>query len=144
MYYNLEPEVAGHLSGESIRALSNGSHLVELHYVMDGWLGDDLIESFPCFILSNRVRVELDRANFSGYEFGDARVTTSELFQELHSEVELPAFSWLKVTGQPGIDDFGIAKDRRIVVSERALAVIREAGQLSDCLIEPYDEKEQG
>lgn len=139
MYFVLEPEVAGHLSDECItESLGEYNRITEMHYVMDGRPSDDLLESYPYFVVTDRVRDQLLGAHLSGCEFGHAQISTSEFFDDMYSNVTLPPFSWLKVTGQAGVDDFGIAKDRRLVVFERALAVMQQAGQLSDCLIEPY------
>jgi hypothetical protein len=50
---------------------------------------------------------------------------------------KLPPFAWLKVDGQAGRDDFGIAPDYRLVVSERVLDVLKPLG-ISNALIEPF------
>jgi hypothetical protein len=44
---------------------------------------------------------------------------------------------WLQVTGRAGRDDFGLAADLRLVISERALDVLKGL-QLDDALIEPF------
>lgn len=49
----------------------------------------------------------------------------------------LPPFIWLHVTGTAGKDDFGVGKDHRFVISERALEIIRPFG-LKYAEIEPY------
>ena len=56
---------------------------------------------------------------------------------ELNPSLTVQPFAWLQLTGEPGVDDF--ADDRgNLVVSERALAVLREHAQLSLCDIEPW------
>jgi hypothetical protein len=40
----------------------------------------------------------------------------------------LPPFVWARIVGTPLVDDFGIGADRRLVVSERALAVVLATG----------------
>ena len=37
----------------------------------------------------------------------------------------VPRFWWLRVTGQPGVDDMGLAPPARHVVSARVLDVLR-------------------
>jgi hypothetical protein len=49
----------------------------------------------------------------------------------------LPKFKWLKVIGQAGIQDLGLAVDSRLVVSERVLNALRLLG-LSNAVIEDY------
>lgn len=51
--------------------------------------------------------------------------------------VKLPPFVWLKVDGKAGHDDFGLAEDHRLVVSESVLDALRPLG-ISHALIEPF------
>lgn len=49
----IEPEVAGSLGKE--KKLDNSvfpPHIKKLHYEFDGRLGDDILESFPCYIVT--------------------------------------------------------------------------------------------
>ena len=135
-YFYLEPEVAGGFGEGSVLDTSVHPPRVErLHYEFDGWLGDDLLTSFPCYIVTDRLKNELQRSELTGYELDRVKVTKSEFFGDMHPDAPpLPRFHWLKITGRAGIDDFGMAKDHRLVVSERALRVLRY-GQLSDCEI---------
>lgn len=137
-YYYLEPEVAGGLGEKTL--IDSASHppvVYKLHYVFDGWLGDDIVESFPCYVISDYIRGRLDLIDLSGYNIADMVVSTSEVFEELQPEVKLPKFWWLQVTGVACEDDFGIAADHRLVVSGRALHVLK-MGSLENCDIEPY------
>ena len=55
-YYLIEPEVAGGIGEHSVIDRSSGKMVVrKLHYEFDGWLGDELLESTPCFIVSERL-----------------------------------------------------------------------------------------
>ena len=59
MYYFIEPEVAGGWGGNTIADTSvHPPKISKLHYQFDGWLGDDLLESFPCFIVSESLKHE--------------------------------------------------------------------------------------
>jgi hypothetical protein len=55
-------------------------------------------------------------------------VSKSHQFQDFHPEQKLPQFSWLKVDGNAGHDDFGVARNTRLVVSERGLKLLQELG----------------
>lgn len=129
-YYLVEPEVAGGLGPNCIidYPLRGMSTVKKLHYVFDGWLGDELLESVPCFIVTQRLADALRRANLSGWLLDDVEVGKSEQFQDLCPSRQLPKFLWLKVNGVAGTDDFGIAKGLSLVVSERALEVLRRIG----------------
>lgn len=108
-----------------------------LHYVFSGWLGDVLLESFPSFIVTNAAQAAVQAQGLSGVQFGAVEVTKSEEFDEQSRVRKLPDFRWLKVSGKAGADDFGIGSDHRLVVSERALDVLKPFG-LAHALIEDY------
>jgi len=137
-YYALEPEVAGHLGDHAVVDRSVHPPVVErLHYEFDGWLGDDLLESFPCFIVTKALRERLTQSGLSGCQFEDAEVSKSDLFEEIHPDRELPEFAWLKVLGRAGVDDFGLSPDHRLVVSQRALDALKSF-KLDNCDTEEY------
>jgi hypothetical protein len=128
-YYTIEPEVAGGMGKNTL--MNRDVHppsVSRLHYHFDGWLGDVLLESFPCFIVTDAARNRLQSARLSGVCFDQVEITTSEQFKELHSNRQLPTFVWLRVDGKPGHEDFGSAIDGKLVVSENALVVLRELG----------------
>jgi len=140
MHYSLEPEVAGELGEHTVLDTSVHPPLVSnLHYQLSDWLGDDILESFPCYIATKSLKVLLEQLGGSGCEFGDVEVTTSEEFEELHAQLIIPDFYWLKVTGAAGIDDFGISKDFQLVVSDQVLSLLKAHAVLNNCDIEPYE-----
>ncbi len=109
----------------------------KLHYVFEGWLGDVLWESFPCFIITKDAKRKLQSIGATGIRFDDVEVTTSALFQGLYPNRQLPEFFWLQIEGKPGQDDFGIGRDPGLVISERALEVLRKLG-ISNALGTPF------
>jgi hypothetical protein len=138
-YYALEPEVAGHLGDHAIVDRSVHPPLVKrVHYEFDGWLGDDLLEAFPCFIVTRALGQRLAAAGLTGFTLDDAEVSMSDLFEEVHPDRELPGFAWLKVLGRPGTDDLGLSLDHRLVLSQRALDVLKPF-KVEHCDIEPYE-----
>jgi len=96
-----------------------------------------LLESFPCFIATERLANEIKRLNASGARFADVKITQSPEFEELYPDTTLPEFKWLQVFGNPGQDDFGISKDFRLVVSEPILNTLKSYG-LSHCDISDW------
>ncbi|QKZ02414.1 hypothetical protein [Pseudomonas eucalypticola] len=120
MYYFIEPEVAGRLGDSTVIDVSVHPPVVShLEYKFEGWLGDDILESFPCFIVSSRLAEKLISDKFTGYELGPVTVSVAEEVSEIFSQALLPRFFWLKIVGGAGFDDFGIANDFRLVVSRR-------------------------
>lgn len=138
MFYRLEPEVAGGLGPLTVRdnSLPAGA-ILKLNYEFDGWLGDELLESFPCFIITEKLRRRIEEAKSTGCSFDDVEISTSERFRSLYPEIRLRQFHWLKVVGKAGADDFGLSSDGSLVVSERALQAMKQ-GQLDNCTIEKW------
>lgn len=129
MFFYLEPEVAGGIGPHSELHCEDGRLVVKrLNYQFDGWLGDALLETTPCFIVTDAARQQIDEALLSGARFTDVEVTRSDLFTDLCDEKALPRFWWMVVAGKPEVDDFGMAGDLRLVVSGRALALLRTVG----------------
>lgn len=129
MPFYVEPEVAGGLGERTVLDTAVHPPRVErLQYEFAGWLGDPLLESFPCFIATEPLAAALDAAHASGVRWAPVEVSLSEEFREQYPGREVPPFRWLRVTGAAGVDDFGLAPDHRLVVSDRALAVLRDAG----------------
>ncbi len=128
-YYIVEPEVAGGLGDET--ELDSSVHpprVYKLHYEFDGWLGDVLLETFPCFIMTDAAKQEIEANRLTGTRFDDVKVTTSEVFAELYPSRMLPKFVWLRIDGTKEKDDFGVMPDGRLVVSQRALDILRQFG----------------
>jgi hypothetical protein len=121
-FFKLEPEVAGGLGQRTVMDTTVHPPLVSvLEYEFDGWLGDDLLESFPCFIISERLK-NLLRENH---------------FNEIYPDLDLPNFYWLKINGKVGVDDTGLSESNHLVVSEGFLKILLQTN-LKNCLTEEY------
>ena len=76
--YFLEPEVSGghgentiYGTEEEIAIEGISKKVKYLHYEFEGWLGDDLLESTPAFIVSSRLATELENSDFIDYKLED-------------------------------------------------------------------------
>ncbi len=128
-YYSLEPEVAGGLGDGTVMDSSvHPPHIEKLQYVFDGWPQDGLITSFPCFLVIKELGLELYHKHCSGFHLESLDVSTSDQFSDLYEGKVLPDFFWLKVNGVPAVDDFFIDEELRLVVSEKALEIIKLYG----------------
>src|SRR3954454_12760017 len=128
-HYILEPEVAGGLGkNTAIDRTVHPPRVSRLHYNFDGWLGDVLLEAFPCFIITEAAKEKIEEKQLTGAQFDRAEVTVSELFNEIYPGRRLPKFVWLRVEGTNGENDFGVIPDGRLVVSQRALDTLRTLG----------------
>jgi hypothetical protein len=129
-YYAIEPEVAGGMGKGTVfdRIPGRGTFVRKLHYEFDGWLGDQLLAGAGSFIVTEKMAHDIEGAQLTGATFDEVEVSTSGEFDDLHPGRRLPRFVWLRAAGKPGQDDFGLAGNVRLVVSERALKVLRTLG----------------
>lgn len=124
MFHILEPEVAGGWgSGTDADMTVHPPVVRRLVYEFEGWLGDDLLETFPCFVVTDRLAQAIRTSGLTGYELSPVEVVKSEFFEELQLGCKLPGFHRLFVLGVVGKDDFSI-DNQRLRVSDAALAVL--------------------
>jgi len=124
-HFIITPEVAGGLGPQTQMDTSVHPPVVSrLHYAFDGWLGDDLLEGFPCFIATRRLTESLLSAGLTGFSVADVEVTRSELFTDIYGDRQLPEFRWLQISGLAGDHDFGQSSSG-LVVSDRCLRLIQ-------------------
>lgn len=123
--YILEPEVPGGLGPRTQMDRSvHPPKVSALHFVFDGWLGDQLVESFPCYLATTELIQSLIHAGVSGFEVDDAEVETSEQFMEMYPNRTLPKFRWLRIIGEPSSSDIFITDDNRLGVTRKTLDVV--------------------
>ncbi len=126
MFFFIEPEVAGGLGDGTI--IDNSSHppiVTKLEYRFEGWLGDDLLESFPCFIITEVLAQRISEHKFSGFSLRPVLITKSDDYLEQGGDNALREFLWVVIEGHAGVDDFGLAHDHRLVISDEVLKVLK-------------------
>lgn len=143
MHYLVEPEVAGEMGEGTIQDRSTHPPRVDhLVYEVKGWLGDDIMTTFPCFVVTSRLGAKLRHSRLGVFEFRDVQVTMSPEGEETLSIMgfgSFPECERLHITGAPGQDDFGVTSFAGdLVVSERGLDVLRQA-RLERAHVEEYD-----
>src|SRR5688572_20150560 len=100
MPYFIEPEVSGQLGDKTIIDASLHPPKVErLHFIFYGWLGDDLIECFPIFLITEKLKNTLAVARLTGYEIKDCEIEESDEFKLLQNVI-LPKFFWFSIIGK--------------------------------------------
>jgi hypothetical protein len=126
-YVKISPEVAGSL-GEHTKMHTNTHPPIvsHAHHQFEGWLGDDLLEVFPCFFVTPPLAEALELAHLTGFTLASAEVSASEEFEETQPGTELPNLQWLQIaTVSPEEADIRLTPDHRLEVSDRALALLK-------------------
>lgn len=141
-YFTLEPESSPTWGEHTEVDTSVHPPIVStLHLEFVEWLGDDLLWTYPSYVVTENLAAKLAEASLSGFEFRPVEVTVDPHVIEDGETLDLQKFRWLHITGTPGRDDIGITDKGRIVVSETALTTLRQ-GNLEYCEIEQYNPPE--
>jgi len=142
----LHPEVAGGLGPRTVLK-SRGANpplVTTLDYQFDGWLGDELLTTFPCFIVSDALAQNLGHAGLTGFVTEDMLVSLSDEFAlrapplpKFHRLIPLGA---IVVLGDAATDwsghDLCLSENGGLVVTERCLDVLMEHS-LANCGVNP-------
>jgi len=112
----LEPETSGTPAGGD----ADGGL-----YVLDTWLGDDVVRAYPAVLATTPVKEALeDLSRSTGFCMRRARVKQSKFFRQHSPEKDLPEFWSVVVNGQPGRDDIGLTPEGGLVISQRVLEAL--------------------
>jgi hypothetical protein len=57
--------------------------LSNLHYQFHGWLGDDILESFPCCIVTELLQKAIEAENLTSIGFAEVFISKSGRFLDL-------------------------------------------------------------
>ncbi len=121
--FRVSPEVAGALGdGTEMDAGVHPPRVDRLHYVFSGWLGDDIVESFPCFLVTERLADEISQSRLRGADLDEVMVSLDPQFERFFPDVaaSVPRWRWLRPMGRPGDDDFWLDDEAQLHVSEAA------------------------
>ncbi len=126
-YFKLEAEVAGGWGSRTLADVSVHPPTVQhLDFEFAGWSGDDILATFPCYIVTGTLADRLRASDLSGWRLLDVEISRSAEFDELYPDLELPQFERLSPIGVAGVDDIGATPIADLILSERALAMFKE------------------
>jgi hypothetical protein len=135
MAYILEPMVAGQLGDRTdLDATTHPPTVSAVEYVLDGPDTDDLIESFPVFLVSDDLAARLEENGLGGFELAHADVMPSLGYREAYGDAPHKGYRWLRVLGDSSSDCW-LSDDHRLCVSDRMMHTLQE-GDLTNCEIE--------
>lgn len=141
--YMIEPEVAGEIGEQTVYenyddiiARGERARIAYLHFVFMGWLGDDILEVTPCFLVSDKLKKAIEESQLSGYGFQGIQVSLSEECREMYPNEEFPLFyrlipqGTIKVKDEKYSDwdnmDFCVTENMYLVVSEKVMNIFKD------------------
>lgn len=101
-FFKVRPEVPGSIGERSRVTYENGviKEIHDLHFEFDGWLGDELVTSYPLYLMTEELANQLLETDLTGYIIKDAEISQSDIFDELQPDTILPNFKWLIPVGK--------------------------------------------
>lgn len=139
MPYRLDPQVAGELGDGTL--LDSSTHpptVGQVDYVLDQPDADEFIQSFPVFLVSEKLGARLQEKGLTGFALTDVSVRPSDNYLATYGDAPHPQYLWMQVTGASAQVDCWLDATFQVCVSDRMMAVIEAAG-LSDCLVDEID-----
>jgi hypothetical protein len=122
MPFVLEPHVAGVLGpGTRLDPSTHPPIVTKLEYVLDLPDVDDLIESFPVFLVSAVLAARLADGDFTGFALHPAAVTAGADY----GDAAVPTYR--RLVPEPGAadPDAWVSDDDHLCVSDRLMAILR-------------------
>lgn len=89
------------------------------------------------YVVTERLARAIRAEPLMGYALDVVEVSKGEDFRAFFPRTRLPRLRWLKIVGVAGQSDFGFAPRRGLVVSDRALAVMRRFA-MRQASVEPF------
>jgi hypothetical protein len=126
-FSSLEPEAPGEWGDRTDADLAaRPPSIVRVHIELERRITDDLVQLYPCFMVSARLADELGRTPLSGYQLAELEVSAAPRYRAAYPDEPLPELAWFKVFGRAGYADFGLSYDGHLVVSKAALLVLKK------------------
>ncbi|MET9229391.1 hypothetical protein [Lentzea sp. NPDC003310] len=127
-FYLIEPEVAGGW-GDEFEIDHANDVVTRVHYEVADWLGDCIVTTSPVYLVLRETGRRMTEAGFTGFSLDDALVTASDQHHVFNPDGVLPDLVWLKVHGEPGVDDLGLAdRGTNLVVSQPVMDLFSQDG----------------
>lgn len=119
-YIKVDPEVIVGM-GEHI-VIDNSIYppkVQNLHINVEDWMGDNIMENFPVYIITERLKKGLQATDFKGFKINNLELTIDEyFFKNYQLKKEIPKFYWLLVIGKNNKDDLYIDDQNILNISE--------------------------
>jgi hypothetical protein len=143
LFYKLNPECCGWFGRRTLYAGELEKRPPTIHrleYEFKSWPTDHLLEVNCQFIGSTDLITSLAavQPRVTGLHYEAVTATNSFEMRQEQPGRNLPDYKWFKITGKAGKDDFGMADDHALVISERVFNAI--APMVEKCHVAIYVE----
>ncbi len=102
--------------------------LTRIVFAYDYWNPDPIFQDIGYFFVTRSMAATMRAAGFTGFALEDVPTIKSKEYDETLNPPNPEPVCWLKVHGEHGKDDFALQLNAYLIVSDRALASLREHG----------------
>lgn len=133
-FFKYQPEVSGDYGENTIYSGPGSVDVVKMHYEFCYWPQDDMLWCGFDFVGTDRLKAALEAMHppVTGIEFAPVEISGDDqeferVWREERPLSALGKWHWFKITGRPGVQDFGQNYHSiDLVISERVVAVLLE------------------
>ena len=123
-YYKLQPEVPGELHRQTtLDRSTRPPKAINLKVLFLGWMGDDLLDIFPCFFVTDQLKVCIEINGLTGCSFETFEL---EIGEDAPPETSNTKFWRMVPSLWEQLADIRVNPKGYLVVSELALLVINK------------------
>ncbi|MGW6933214.1 hypothetical protein ACWGE0_24370 [Lentzea sp. NPDC054927] len=137
-FYLIEPEVAGGW-GDEFKIDRATNVVTRVHYEVADWLGDCIVTTHPVYLVLRDTAGRMNEAGFTGFALDEALVTAGDQHHIFNPDGVLPDLVWLKVNGEPGVDDLGLANNGTDLVVSQPVMDLFLADGFNSVTADGYD-----
>ena len=139
-YLKIQPEVIVGLGErtEFSEIVPPFKTITNLHIMLEDWLGDDLMECFPAYIVTDNLKNALVESSYSGFQFKTMEVTQAEYFDDnFQLDKELPIFHWMVISGNIGSEDMALNNKKELFIRSDFLEFLNNDFDLNYLIVNP-------
>jgi hypothetical protein len=133
-FYRYKVEASGSYGDNTVYVGDPKARVIShLHYEFSLWPEEDLQKCLSHYIGTQRLRQELQALQppVTGIEFAEVEISGDEdeferMERQARPDSALGKWYWFKITGRPGVDDFGYLPWTKLVISERVKELLIE------------------
>lgn len=102
--------------------------VISLHIQLEDWLGDDLMECHPCYIVTEKLKNALVQSDYTGFVIDALELTKDEyFFSNYNLKKVLEPFYWLKINDNKKGPDIFVDETSHLNISQSLLAFLKKS-----------------
>jgi hypothetical protein len=119
-YYIVEPVADAELGEQAVISFAETPReIINAHVYLFGYPESDLVQAYPLFLATSRLRAAIENSNIRGAIFLPCKVSKSDQYDELSHTTSIPEMFCLEPMGADGVDDLVYHTETELKASRR-------------------------